>query len=257
MDIAPAVTRQFVSLTTETSIAEMIGKLKQADKRAALVFDSKHYSGVVDHKGLLQTRIDPVKTKVGKFLQKTPLVEDHDDVVETAYLMFQSNLELVPVQREKEIIGVIEALDLAKEALEIPEVQAAKVKDLRLVTIPHLEKDDQISTAMHMMYEEHIDHLPLIQNNDVYGIVSMQDIVKKYLQWPQRRPVGGKFRKELGGSKSAEADVSRLSSLPISSFSTNENLVSVQLKDSLQDAVNTMIESQVHSLLVMDGKELA
>lgn len=255
MDITSIIAKQFVSFPADTTISEMIGKLKQTGKRAGLVFDGKKYLGLVSQKALLQTRIDPVTTKVSKFVQKTPVIEDHATVLETAYLMFQSNLELVPVQGEEGIMGVVNTLDLVQEAMELPEVQTLKVKDIRVLKIPPIGKNDQIASAMGIMHEEHIDHLPLVEAGKVYGIVSFQDIMKKYLQWPQRRPVGAKFTKQAGGSKSAASDMPHLPSLPVSSFSTNENLTTIQMDDSLTNALAQMVKGNVYNALVLDGAD--
>ena len=123
MDIAPIIRTDFLRIDKKGSLSEMIGKLKQSNKRFGLVFDGKKYAGIVERKSLLKARLNAQETKIAKYLTKAPLLNEHANIIETAYLMYNSNLDFVPVERQGEIIGVIEAKDLndewAKKILEL------------------------------------------------------------------------------------------------------------------------------------------
>ena len=148
MEITPIVKEDFVVIDDEETVSEMIGKLKQMEKRSALVFRNKKYQGLVVKKRLLRTNLDMTETKVKNYIQKTPIITEHADVIETSYLMFQSNLDFLPVERNKEIVGVLNALDVAQLGASLEEAKGWKVSDIKLLKSPRINRDAPISTVI-------------------------------------------------------------------------------------------------------------
>ena len=167
MEIKPLIKDDYLILNEEATLSELIGKLKQFEKRTALIFRNKKYVGLVEKKKLLKSRIDATEFKIKNFIQKTPIINENADIIETAYLMYQSNLEYVPVESNKEIIGVLSSLDLIKSATELKELKTVKVSDIKLIKPKKLAKDDQIATALTIMYKEKIDHIPVYDQGQI------------------------------------------------------------------------------------------
>ena len=255
MQIKPLVTEDYLILGEETTVSELIGKMKTLEKRVGLVFNKKKYLGMVVKKKLLKSRIDVSKAKLKEFIQKTPIINENADIIETAYLMYQSNIEHVPVENNKEIVGILSSLNLVKAGMELKELKKSKVSDIKLVKPKKLNKDDPIATALSIMYKERIDHVPIYDQGKIYGIISFKDIIRKYLNWSPKRDVSSKFNNSAS-TKSAEVDMPHLASLPVSSFSTNDNLLVINETDSLTKAIKLMSDKNVKNLLVMQNEEM-
>ena len=129
MEITPLIKTNFVAVDENVSVSEMLGKLKQAEERAALVYKNDKYLGLLEKKRLLKSRLGSAETKLKGLTLKTPLLSEHADVIETAYLMYESNLDLVPVERKKSIVGVLHALDVARLGVHLPEAKPWRVDD--------------------------------------------------------------------------------------------------------------------------------
>ncbi len=255
MDIQPLIKQDFVVVDEDATIAEMIGKLKHYEKHVALVFRKNKYLGLVEKKPLLRARLDPSETKIRNYVQKTPLLNEAADLIESAYLMFQSNLDVLPVERNKQIIGVVDGLDLARQALLSAELKRLVAGDVRLVKPTKLGKDEPVAAALDVLYKERIDHLPIYDQGALFGILSYKDILRKYLSWTPKRDFSVKFNKAVR-SKGAEAEISSIAQLPVSSFSTNENLLTSREGALLRDAIELMSRNKVHDLVVMKGDEV-
>ena len=253
MDIAPIIRTDFLRIDKKGSLSEMIGKLKQSNKRFGLVFDGKKYAGIVERKSLLKARLNAQETKIAKYLTKAPLLNEHANIIETAYLMYNSNLDFVPVERQGEIIGVIEAKDLASLALLLPETQQFTVQDLSIAKIRNLQKNDPVAKALEIMYNESIDQVPIFENETIYGVISYRDLLKKYLVWPPKREFSSKMRKELGGTRGSEPEHTNISLLPVSDFSTNENLVTTKSRELVTDVMKKLQSSNVTCAILMDN----
>ena len=240
MEITPAIKSEFLTFDAEQVVSEMIGQLRKYEERHSLVFRKDKYLGVVEKKRLLRSRFDVSMAKVGNHIHRTPIVNEHADIIETAYTMYLSDVDFIPVESDKKIIGVLSALDLAGLAGGLPETKFFKVSDVKLVKARVLSKEDAISSAMDIMYKQRIDQVPVFEGAKIYGVVSFRDLLRKYLASTPDREFSVKFTKKGGGTKSSEANRPNLALMPISSFSTNENLVSINREARLLDAVALM-----------------
>lgn len=254
MDIYSIVRKDFLVFFADESLSEMIGKLNNSTQKSGLVFSQNKYLGTILHKKLLKTRLKTTKVKTKSVVQKTPQVNLHADIIETAYLMYNSNFNLLPVEDRKKIIGTVNELQLAHLAVRLPELEGLKVKDLRLIKLPLLDKTDQIATALEIMYKRHVEHVPIFDQGKLYGIISYSDYLRKYLPWVTKRETSTKMVK-IRGANSAEVDRPHLSSLPVSSFSTNDNLVEVEKNESVKNVTTLMLKDNISCVLVMDKGE--
>lgn len=255
MEITPAIKDDFLVFDDEAAFSTVIGKLKQSETRSGLVFRKDKYLGVIEKRRLLGTKIDITETKIKPFIQKTPLLNAHADIIKTSYLMYLSNFLFLPVEKDKKIIGVVDALDLIKLGIQLPEVKQFKVSELKLLKPKKIDKDDPVSKVVEVMFDEKIDQVPIFEAGKLYGVVSYRDLLNKYLTCPPRREFSTKFNK-LASSRSAEPNMPHLANLPVSTFSTNDNLITIGKNASLADAVNLMVKNNVTSLLVMNGTDL-
>lgn len=254
MEITPLISEDFIVLQDEATLSELIGKMKQYEKHSALVFRNGKYLGMVEKKKVMRSRVDATEMKIKPFVQKTPVISEHEDIISAAYLMYQSNLDFVPVQRDKTIVGVVRAVDVAKAAAELPEAKGFKVEDCKLLKPSKLNKNAPLATAMEIMHDEHVDQVPVFDEGKIYGIISYKDVLRKYLNWSPKRDVSANFNR-MAGSRAVEAQVFHLGLLPVSSFSTNDQVVTIAVQSSMKDAVNLMVKNNIMDVLVMTRDE--
>jgi len=198
---------------------------------------------------MLKVRVDTTKIKIKDVTKSTPLLNEHADIIETAYLMYNSDITFLPVVRNKEIIGVLDGLSLIHLAVQLPELDHFKIKDVRLTNSIGIGKDDTIAKVLEMMYMKKLEQVPLLEQGKIFGVISYSDILKKYFTWSPQRESSKKMGKILK-TRSAQVDSSNLSSLPAISFSTNDNVISLSKDASLKEAVNLMVKNNLYNLLI-------
>ncbi len=249
MEITPIIKTDFLTFSDDDTLSEMFGQLKEKEERTGLVFRKDKYIGLVEKKRLMRSRIDLTTAKVSTFVKNTPILSEHADIIESAYLMHQSNMDYLPVERNKKIFGVLRAIDLAKLALELPELKGLKVTDIKMVKPQKLNKDDPVSAALDIIYQERIEQVPIFEKGQLYGIISYRDLMRKYINWAPKREFSAKFSK-MASSRGAETDMPKLTMLPVSSFSSNENLLTVSISSSLSEAVRQMAGKSFNDAIV-------
>jgi len=254
VEITSVVKEDFLTFSNEDTFSSVIGKMRKFEKKSGLVFRNNKYIGLIVKKKLLRTKIDTTEAKINQFVQKTPILNEHADIIEAAYLMYLSNLDFLPVERNKKIFGVLDALDLVKLCLGLSETKSLNVSDIKIIKSKKINKDDFVSTVVDLMYKERLDQVPIFEKGELYGIITYRDLMRKYLNWSPRRDISAKFNK-MASSRSAEVDMPNLANLPVSSFSTNDNLLTIGKGDKLNKAIEIMIKNGISNLILMDGNE--
>lgn len=256
MDISSIVKKDFVVVDADQMLSSVIGKLLNLGHRSAIIMRKNKYIGVLDKKKLFATGIDPAATKVDSFATKVEIMTPQSDLLDTLGQLFESNCDILPVGDGKAIIGVVDGLSAVQLALQLKEASQVGFKSVKLLKSNKISKDNTISSAIEMMYETGIDNLPVFDKKSLYGILSIHDLLKKYLVWSPDREMSKKFTKAMSAGP-VTPNRMKFGSLPVQSFSTNENYVSVLSKVSLKDAINVMLAKNVTSLVVMDGNDFA
>ncbi|NQV91480.1 CBS domain-containing protein [Candidatus Woesearchaeota archaeon] len=254
MEISSIVKNDFLELSDKTKLSEVIGQMRQYEKRSALVFKNKRYLGLIEKKKIIHTNVDPSEVDIADFLQKTPILEESTDVLEAAHTMFEQDVGHLPVSKGKEVIGVVSALDLANLALQLPRVASLKVNEVKIIKSNHVTKDNPLSQAMHIMREEHVDHVPIYDQGELYGILSYRDIIRKAINWSPHRDKASHYNAQLH-TKASSVEATPFPMIPVGDFSTNDNLITIAPTDTLKAAVDKMVAKRVKSLLVQDSEK--
>jgi CBS domain-containing protein/ribosome-associated translation inhibitor RaiA len=251
MDITPLIKEDFLQFEDTATLSEIIGKLRQFEKRAGLVFQNKKYLGLVEKGNLLRPNVNLHETVIDGHIQRTPILSATTELIEVARLMAENNVDSIPIEEEKKIIGVVRSFDVAVALAD--EIDKLKVKDVKFIKPPKINSKDPLSTAVEIMQTQKIDHLPVYREGELTSIVGLKDIIRKIINWSPKRDVSEKFNSEMH-STAAQTDSNRFTSLPIENFVTDD-LVSIQTNDLLSNAVLVMQDKNVTSLLVMEGDQ--
>lgn len=251
VDVKSIITSDFSVFDEDTSLSEVVAQLQNFEKKAGLVFRKNKYLGLVEKKNLMKSSLGLSKVKVRGLVRKTPVIKSETEVQEAAQLMFNSDADYLPVEENKKIVGVVSALELAQLCLTLPEMKDLKVADLKLTKKTRVEQKDLLGKALNIMQEEAMDHLPVFDVGKIYGVLSFRDVLRKYLNWSPTRDYSAKFNAKAKQMVN-DAELPKLSSLPVSDFSTNSGLIMASSTDNARKAVQAMVDNRIHDLLIMD-----
>jgi CBS domain-containing protein len=124
--------------------------------------------------------------RVCEIVKERPLTTITPDktVQDAINLLNQLNIGALPVCNERgELAGIITERDILR-LLGKPDFARAlqrKVADVMTKNLIICVPDDSIENAMHVMTNERIRHLPIIQERTLIGILSIGDVVKAKL----------------------------------------------------------------------------
>ncbi|WP_125153398.1 CBS domain-containing protein [Clostridium rectalis] len=100
-----------------------------------------------------------------------------DTVEHAAQLMKEHNIGSLPVCDGEKVIGIITDRDIAiRSAAEGENVQKQTVRDIMTSNPVTIKSDMDVHEAARIMSERQIRRLPVVENNNISGMVSLGDI---------------------------------------------------------------------------------
>ncbi|HWV72912.1 MAG TPA: CBS domain-containing protein [Pseudosphingobacterium sp.] len=125
--------------------------------------------------------------KVRNILEKkgnTGIFVSPDATVFTALeLMFEKNIGALLVLEHEKFIGIFTERDYARKViLRGKSSKKVPVREIMTVDPPTVSTDTSIEDCMWLMTNRFIRHLPVIDNGELMGIVSIGDVVKYIIE---------------------------------------------------------------------------
>ena len=104
-------------------------------------------------------------------------------VLDALRTMTDANIGAVFILDGKRIAGIFTERDyLRKGELEGRQAQSTPVKDVMTRNVYTVTKDTTIDQCMALMSRHRIRHLPVVENDQLVGLVSIGDVVKAALE---------------------------------------------------------------------------
>jgi len=110
-----------------------------------------------------------------------PKLSPRGTIGEAARLMVENHIRVLPIVEHNSLIGVIQSLSIIKlmRAQGFPKIKAKDIMTRNPIT---LSSNDLTSKARKLMIRKKIDHLPVIIENELHGILTSNQIVYNMFQ---------------------------------------------------------------------------
>ncbi len=109
-------------------------------------------------------------------------VAPHIPVQEALTLMGQKDIGAVPVMDKSRLVGIFSERDYAREIVRMDQVPLeTPVREFMTTEVISVSPDSTVEECMAVMTDNHIRHLPVLNDKHLIGIVSIGDIVKSII----------------------------------------------------------------------------
>ncbi|HEY4147841.1 MAG TPA: CBS domain-containing protein [Chitinophagaceae bacterium] len=101
-------------------------------------------------------------------------------VIDALQLMAEMNIGSVLVMTETHYVGLLTERDYARKViLKGKHSSDTLVEEIMSIGLPRITPDNSIEVCMHLMSENNIRYLPVFENDEICGIISINDVVKE------------------------------------------------------------------------------
>lgn len=104
-------------------------------------------------------------------------VSPNNTIVETAQLMQKHNVGSIPVYDQTGVVGIVTDRDIVvRNVAHGKNPQNTKVQDVMTSMVTTVSPDTDVSEATEIMSKQQIRRLPVVENNQIVGIVAIGDM---------------------------------------------------------------------------------
>jgi CBS domain-containing protein len=209
----------------------------------AVVDEKGKYAGVISRRWIVRARLDPANTKVKSLMRVAPKVESTVSLSKAAKLMIQSGIRQLPVFEKEKLRGFVTDENIIHGAVT-QEWGGTSIEQIMTKAPFTIEASRSVGAVLSLFREHDISHVPIMENGQLVGVVSTQDIIENVFQPNQRQTIG-----DVKGEK-----IQTLS-IPAKGVMTSP-VVTVTPETTLKEAENKMHNFNVHCLVVMAKERL-
>jgi len=239
MDITDIVVEEFVEVDADERLAKVRAAFDKANPKGVIVTEDGEYAGVIGESELVKSRIQD-DTKASVLMTSAPRVDHHEDIRETARLLVEGDVNVAPVFRGEQLDGIITT----------DAILAAVIENLDALTVGQIYTDEIITEttastvgqAINRLREHGISRLPIVDGDDLRGIITTHDIVNFVVRDENRQEKGDR-----------SGDRDRMLDLPVDNLMTSP-VLTAELSESVEAVVERMFDNDI-SGLVVTGEE--
>lgn len=210
-----------------------------------LLRDGK-YDGLLNKRDLAKTKISP-NTKAKTFLSHVAKLSSEETIEKTAALMLESDSYVLPVFDKKKLIGIVTAKDLLKAAVE-SEFGDETVDTFISQPVIKIDADDPISKAINLFNTKDISRLPVYENDQLSGILTIDDVFSIFVH-PEHRQGGTGQYKDKSKYGAYMADKKEYLQIPVKGL-MSELVTTLNSDETIRNVVNTMFERHYRGVLI-------
>jgi len=106
-------------------------------------------------------------------------VSENISVLDALKVMTEKNISAVLVMEDQQLCGIFTERDYARKIiLQGKSSKDTPIKEAMTAKPITIKFSDSIDYCMELMTDKHIRHLPIVENDEVKGMVSIGDVVK-------------------------------------------------------------------------------
>jgi CBS domain-containing protein len=266
MDVSDIVDEKFRSYDDSTPVSKLRGAFETTDEKALLITRDGEFEGVVSRREVLSSH-EKGSRKARSLVRPVPTIDRHEDLREAARLMIAGDTKVLPVfdtgsgDDDGNLVGVVREDDLLEHVQ--PFLSVLDVEDVATTDVVAVNPETTLGQALATFRTERIRHLPVVNGADeVVGIVGLVDLLE-FVTRELQRSQGGDPSDHVadqgaghGGFGAREGESADLLDLPVRNVMI-ETVGTATATESLDDVLETMLESGTSSSIVLDDGVLA
>jgi CBS domain-containing protein/ribosome-associated translation inhibitor RaiA len=235
MDIADIVIREYVEVDAGKRLGKVRSIFERENPKGIVVTEDGEYAGVIGERQLVQSHIED-NTKASALTKSAPRVDRYEDIREVARVLVEGGVKIAPVYEGEKLYGVITEDAILDAVLE--NLDALTVEQIYTEDVVSIDDGDRVGRAINRLREHGISRLPVVDGDNLVGVVTTHDIVDFVVRDQKRQ-----------GKRDRAGDLDRMLDLPVYDLMSSP-VLTANPDETVQTAVERMLAENVAGLIV-------
>lgn len=166
---------QLVTVSSAEPVSRAIGLLRRSNAYEIFVVEKNELRGLVTVRDILKVS-NITSARISTLMTKVPQLSGDDTVSNAARIMTDYRIRAIPVLDKGKLVGQLTAASICEHMSQRGKLNLAAAA-IMTSNPTSLEENDPISKARTVMIQRNIDHLPVLRQKKIAGMVSSDSIV--------------------------------------------------------------------------------
>ncbi|MBI4170783.1 MAG: CBS domain-containing protein [Candidatus Aenigmarchaeota archaeon] len=207
MKVKDLMSRNVIAAGAAETLAKALSKMKSARIHQLVITDGKTPAGMLELKSIITKDVDLTATKVSNFIKKSPSLGSEDDITHAIEMLLGSGMRALPVIDKGSLVGIISETDIMKVAGSIVRDKNTSLRDIMTVCV-YVDKEEKASKIKNLMFETNVSRIPVLDGDDVIGVVGTLDLIKVLEAKSSPDMRGGRTQEKSVSEKIKTSDIS-------------------------------------------------
>jgi CBS domain-containing protein len=249
-NIKDIIKKNYEKIDENESISNVLSKLKKTE--GIIILKDDNYKGILDKRDISRAKISP-ETKAKTLLKNVAKISSDENIEKTAGLMLESDSYVLPVFEKDRIIGVVIAEDILRKAVE-NDFGEEIIKNYMSTPVIKITPDSSVGKAIKIFKEEDISRLPVYEDNKLYGIITLDDVLSRFIN-PEHRQGGSGQYEDSSKYGAYMVDKKEYLNLPVTGF-MSETFTMFSSDEKVKKIVSEMLKHEYRGILIGENNQL-
>lgn len=246
------------TVSSESSVSSVKNTMENENLRAVPVVNPKNQlQGIVGYRDLIRRmQFNPKTTKLEKVMHNPPEYSKEDNLIELCELRINSGKKMLArTDQHEHLEAVIGDKEYAAALKDADEIEKISTEDLSVTELFTTFEKDSIDEARHLMLDENVSRLPVLdKNGKMTGILRSTDVLKALVPRESQDAGGTAGNREGSEMKmSGGGEKESMSSIPVREIMESQFNGSTEHLQG-DKAIEKMIEKNAHELVFLKDR---
>ena len=180
-------------MSSAEPVGKAIGLLERSKAYEVIAVENNEVKGLVTIRDILRAR-NITSMKISSLATHVPQVTRNDSVSHAARIMTDHRVRTVPIVEKGKLVAQLTASSICRR---ISQERRLHVNATEIMTAnpTFLREDDSVAKSRTVMIERNIDHLPVLRQREIVGMIT-SDLIVFRLTPPERIAPGSNVSEE-------------------------------------------------------------
>jgi CBS domain-containing protein len=211
MQVKDVMTKNVVSISPDSHLSQALGLMKKHNIHQLAVMSNDALYGMLELKKIVSRDFDITTAKVASLAANVPSIDANASLESAVELLLRSGVRALPVTDAGRVAGIISETDIMKIAKQFVKGLNQTAKEI-VTPAECLAKGDNYGRLKRLMSEKNISRFPVVEGNNVVGVVSTMELIKILEGKGTMEARGGKLQ-EAGTKEKLRLDETQLGAI--------------------------------------------